>query len=96
MTTNELKQQIAAAIVERLELEDHDAATFPMDAILFGPAEHGGLELDSIASLEIIAVLSDKYDLPFDDITRDEMMSVDSISEYIERKFAARDAGDTK
>lgn len=82
----DLPREVAALVIRCLDLSDFTPETFPLDALLFGPAEQGGLEFDSIASLEIISNLSDHYGLPFDDLTRDDMMSVNSIAAYIARK----------
>lgn len=81
-----LPHEVAGIIIRCLDLSEYTPETFPLDALLFGPGEQGGLELDSIASLEIISNLSDHYGLPFDDLTRDDMMSVNSIAAYIARK----------
>ena len=78
-----VQQQIATSIIERLELEGYTPESFPRDAVLFAPASEGGLEFDSIACLEIIAALSDLFDLPFDDIQREDMMSVETIARYV-------------
>ena len=88
MTTDhqEIADRVAAIIIERLELEGLTPATLDPDAVLFAPPEGGGLGLDSIASLEIIAGLADAFDLPFDDVGRDDFISVRSLAAYIARK----------
>lgn len=85
----DLIHELAAIIIRCLDLSDFTPETFPPDALLFGPGEQGGLELDSIASLEILSNLSDHFGLPFDDLTRDDMMSVATIARYITRKKEA-------
>lgn len=81
-------RRVAELIVERLELEDFTAETLPPDAILFAPTQEGGLDLDSIASLEIVSALSNEYDLDFDNIARDDFMSVNTLAAYIVRERA--------
>jgi acyl carrier protein len=81
--------RIAQVIVSRLELESYTAETLPRDAILFAPPESQGLDLDSIASLEIISGLSDEFDLPFDDVQRDDMMSVNTLAAYVTRQLSS-------
>ncbi|MBK9260251.1 MAG: acyl carrier protein [Polyangiaceae bacterium] len=81
-----LPEHIAKIIIERLELEGFDAQTFPKDMLLFAPDEHGGLGLDSLASLEIIAGLSTEFSLPFDDVAEDDFHTVNTLAAYVERK----------
>lgn len=81
----DLHERVARIVVERLELEDFTAATLPRDALLFGPAQVGGLELDSIAALEIVAGLSEAFDHPFEDLARDDLMTIDAVVDYIRR-----------
>jgi acyl carrier protein len=81
--------RIVEQIIERLELEDFTVDDFPRDAVLFAPPEGGGLGFDSIASLEIIAGLADEFDLPFDNMAREDFMSVDSLARYVAREQAA-------
>jgi len=80
--------RVAEIIIEALELEDYTPEAFPTSTILFAPAEAGGLDLDSVASLEIIACLADEFDLPFDDVTREDLTSVDTLAAYIEKRGA--------
>ena len=79
--------RIAELIIERLELEDFTADDFPREAVLFAPEFEGGLDLDSIASLEIVSALSSEYDLDFDEIDREDFMSVDTLAAYILREL---------
>ncbi|MBK8264851.1 MAG: acyl carrier protein [Nannocystis sp.] len=81
----EITTKVAAVIIERLELEGYTPDNFPKDAILFADPAGGGLGFDSIASLEIVSGLADAFDLPFDDIGRDDFMSVDSLAAYVAR-----------
>lgn len=81
--------RIVEQIIERLELEDFTVDDFPRDAVLFAPPEGGGLGFDSIASLEIIAGLADEFDLPFDNMDREDFMNVDSLARYVAREQAA-------
>lgn len=82
-----IADRIVGVIIERLELEDFTSETFPRDAVLFAPPEGGGLGFDSIASLEIVSGLSDAFDLPFDDIRRDDFTSVDALAAYVGKRL---------
>lgn len=84
-----ITRRICELIVERLELEDFDAESFPADAVLFAPEEGGGLGLDSIASLEIASALSDEYDLELDEIAREDFVSAQTLGVYIARELEA-------
>lgn len=85
-----VSHRIAEIIIERLELEQFTADDLPRDAILFATEEDGGLDLDSIASLEIVAALSDEYELDFDDVDRDHFMSVNTLAAYIIGELEAK------
>ena len=78
-TTDRIKR----VLVERLEL----AATpgdIKDDALLFAPASEGGLELDSLAALEIVVGLSEEFDLSLDEVPREAFMSVSSLADYVD------------
>lgn len=78
-----ISRRIAEILIERLELEDYTPDDLPRDAIMFATEDEGGLDLDSIASLELVAALSDEYDLDFDDVDREHFMSVNSLAAYV-------------
>lgn len=78
-----VSRRVAELIIERLELEQFTPDTLPYDAILFAGEDDGGLDLDSIASLEIVSALSDEYGLDFDDVDRQHFTSVNTLSAYI-------------
>jgi acyl carrier protein len=79
-----LAAQIAAIIHQRLELPGEPATLAPTRP-LFVPAEHGGLGIDSIAALEVIAALSDHFDLPFDDVADSDLFCIAALAAYVER-----------
>jgi acyl carrier protein len=54
-------------------------------APLFGPESAGGLGLDSLTSLEILAAFSDKYQSPLDDIEASDFYSVSTLADYFRR-----------
>lgn len=81
-----LSEHIAKIIIERLGLEGFNAGTFPADLPLFAPDNRGGLGLDSLASLEIIAGLSADFALPFDDVSEADLLTVNALAAYVERK----------
>jgi acyl carrier protein len=83
-----LGRRIAAIVVARLELTVAPEA-IALDAPLFAPRAAGGLELDSVAALEIIAALADEFDRPFDDIDGPDLMSVGTLAAYLQRHGVA-------
>jgi acyl carrier protein len=72
-------------IVERLMLPVAPDE-LPADASLFAPQFDGGLELDSLASLEIMAAISDRFQMPLDDMEPTDFESVNSLAEYLRRQ----------
>ncbi|HET9955753.1 MAG TPA: phosphopantetheine-binding protein [Polyangiaceae bacterium] len=96
MTTeniSQLAERVAQVIIDRLELDEFNAQTFPKDAILFAKANQGGLGFDSIGSLEIAAGLSDAFNLDLDDASESDFTSVNTLARYIARNLAG--AGET-
>jgi len=79
-----LKTTIREIIVTALALRI-DPATIDENAPLFGPEKAGGLGLDSLSSLEILAALSDRFQSPLDDIEAGDFYSVASLAEYLHR-----------
>jgi acyl carrier protein len=75
---------IQQLIVERLMLPIRPSE-IRIDAPLFGASGSGGLELDSLSSLELIAAVSQQFDLPLDDVEPADLYSVASIAAYLKR-----------
>lgn len=88
--TTDIPRRIAEILIERLELEGYTPDDLPRDAILFAPDHEGGLDLDSIASLELVAALSDEYDLDFEDVDREHFMSINSLAAYVGAELEAK------
>ncbi len=86
----EIQRRIVTTLIERLELEDdYTEDSFPCEALLFADSEHGGLEFDSIASLEIAAGLADEFDLELDDIKREDFLTILTLTAYVTRSLEA-------
>ena len=71
-------------IVERLALPI-SPEELPSDASLFAPQFDGGLELDSLASLEIMAAISDRFQMPLDDMEPTDFENITSLADYLRR-----------
>lgn len=74
-----IQSTVINIILDRLALP---VESLRADTPLFTSAD-GGLELDSLASLDILAGLSDKFGLPFDDIEASNFQTVSSLVEYL-------------
>jgi acyl carrier protein len=76
---------VKAAIVETLGLEDR-AASITADTRLFGSLP----ELDSMAVLELIVVLEDRFGIVVDgdDVSAETFESVASLTEFVSRAQA--------
>ncbi len=79
-----LESIIRQAIVECLEIPP-SMQQIASDAPLFGPKKEGGLELDSLASLEILAALSDRFGLALDDVEPPDFRTIASLADYLRR-----------
>jgi acyl carrier protein len=77
---------VAKIVIEAVELEGYTPATLPRDVPLFDSPNGGGLGLDSVASLEIVARLGEHFRLDFDDVTRQDLASVNALVAYIQKR----------
>lgn len=77
-----LKEQIKRLIVAALGL-DVDPAEIPDDEALFG-----GMELDSMATLEIVAAIEEEFGITVEDdeLTVELFGSVETLAEYVAGK----------
>lgn len=74
-----LETVIIGIINDRLMLP---AESFHSETPLFAAA-NGGLELDSLASLDILAGLSERFGLQFDDIGAKDFRTVSTLAAYL-------------
>lgn len=81
-TYEEVAERIKRCIVRRLEL-DITPSSMTDDARLFEPATAGGIELDSLAAVEILVALGLEFDLQFDEVPREAFESVRTLSHFI-------------
>jgi acyl carrier protein len=82
------RDRIKKVIVERLGLEIAPDSIAD-DSLLFAPAVANGLELESLAALEIIVGLSAEFDLYLDEVPREAFMSVDSLADFVDARLGA-------
>lgn len=79
-----IEETIRQIIVERMMLPT-SPQELPLDAPLFAPASGGGIELDSLSSLEIIGGLSDRYQLPLDDVVPADLQTISTLAAYLRK-----------
>jgi acyl carrier protein len=82
-------RELAALVVEALNLEDLDATTIDVTASLF----QGGLELDSLDLLEISLVIQQRYGVKLkagDPNNEAIFASLQSLADHINAVHAAR------
>ena len=81
-----LKAQIKCLIVAALGL-DIDPVEIPDDEVLFG----GGMDLDSMATLEIVSAIEEAFGIMVEDdeLTAELFDSVETLAEYVATKRRA-------
>ncbi len=81
---NSVARRVKRAIIQSLGLEIAEAEIAD-DEVLFG----GGMAIDSVASLEIVAAIEREFDLkvPDEDLTADLFDSVATLVEYVELRL---------
>jgi acyl carrier protein len=82
----EIFKRIKRCIIERLEV-DVSPSELSDDAPLFAPLAAGGLELDSLASVEIVVGLSEEFHLLLDDVPSEAFLSVRTLGAYINQQL---------
>ena len=87
---NSIENILQEIIVARLMLPV-SPSDLPLDSSLFAPQFAGGLELDSLASLEIMAGISDRFQLPLDDMVPTDFQNIASLADYL-RRHGVQDA----
>lgn len=87
MSETELHRRIKHAIIERLEL-DVDPDSFGADSALFAPLAAGGLDLDSLAAIEIVVGLSKEFGLQLDEVPKEAFHSVRTLARFIQPQLA--------
>lgn len=84
---SDLCRRVKSCIIERLELP-MKPEEFADDAPLFAPVVAGGLELDSLSSIEIVVGLSREFGLQLDEVPKEAFSSVRTLSRYLQTQLA--------
>lgn len=82
---NSIENILQEIIVARLMLPV-TPADLSVDSSLFAPQSAGGMELDSLASLEIMAAISDRFQMPLDDMVPTDFQTIASLADYLRRR----------
>jgi acyl carrier protein len=86
---NTTAERVKTTIVTRLEL-GIDPSSMPSDQQLFTPTTAGGMELDSLAAIEIVVGLTKEFGIQLDDMPRESFQSVETLSSYLDLRAAER------
>jgi acyl carrier protein len=78
----DIQLRVKKTIVSSLDLEI-DPLGIGDNTLLFASALIGGLELDSLAAIDIIVGLSTEFGIEFDEIPRESFKNVTTLSEFI-------------
>jgi acyl carrier protein len=90
MVGTSIEDTIVGLMRERLTLPA--STVIDVDASLFGlDTAAGDLGLDSLASLELAAAVSDRYQMLLDDIEPGDFRSVRTLADYVRRHIASDD-----
>jgi acyl carrier protein len=84
----ELNERVKRCIIERLELQI-EPSSISDEAPLFEPLTAGGIELDSLAAIEIVVALGVEFNLQLDEVPREAFASIKTLSDYVERQLEA-------
>ena len=79
-----LEETVRHIIVECLELPA-EVQTIKVSTPLFGSKWNGGLGLDSLSKLEILAELAARFDHPMGIVSSD-FQSISTLADYLRRK----------
>jgi acyl carrier protein len=89
-----IEDRIKRCIIERLELEV-EPQEIADDASLFAPVLAGGMELDSLAAIEIVVALSTEFDLQLDEVPKEAFENLQSLASYVQLKIQEQSLGST-
>lgn len=82
LSCRSLEDILRELIVERLHLQIAPDELAD-DTQFFAPARVGGLEIDSLSSLEILSAVADRFQMPLDDIEPGDFNSIATLSGYL-------------
>jgi acyl carrier protein len=88
MSTNivDVRESIKKVIVRSLELEVAPSEIGDETA-LFASALAGGMDLDSLAAIEILIGLSNEFELELDEVPREAFQNVATLGDFIASKL---------
>jgi len=86
INVDDVRGRVKNCIINALELEI-SADDISDGAFLFMPAKHGGLELDSLAGLAVIAALCQEFDFIIEEVNPDIFESIDTLTSFVLTKI---------
>jgi acyl carrier protein len=84
--STDIAQRIKKTIVQCLEL-DIAPADIADDTQLFAPISAGGMELDSLAAIEIVVGIGHEFSLQLDEVPRETFRSVSTLAAFVSRSL---------
>ncbi len=82
ITLDEVRTRVKTVIVDTLELEI-EPDSIANDCSLFDKQVNGGLELDSLAALEIIVAFSQEFNFIASEVAPEAFINIDTLSRYV-------------
>lgn len=92
--TEVLENEVVEIIIKRCKLTDVNADEINYDAPIFLSEDdensvEGGLELDSVDALEIVAAVKGAYGVSIDPKEMGVLHSINTLTDYIRHRMAA-------
>lgn len=89
--TTDIALRIKKTIVQCLEL-DIAPTDIGDDTQLFAPVSAGGMELDSLAAIEIVVGIGHEFSLQLDEVPRETFRSVSTLTDFVSRSLEQKAA----
>jgi len=85
----EIKRRIKSVIVRALEL-DIEPSEIDDEQSLFAPALNGGMELDSLAAVDIVVGMTNEFDVEFEEVPREAFGTVNALATFVTAALASK------
>lgn len=82
----DVRQRVKSAIVTSLELEI-EPSSIGDERLLFASGLAEGLDLDSLAAIDILVGLSNEFGIALDEVPRESFQNVETLAGFIVAKL---------
>jgi acyl carrier protein len=82
----EVRRRVKSTIVSSLELEI-DLSSIGDETLLFASGLAEGLDLDSLAAIDILVGLSNEFGIALDEVPRESFQNVETLADFIVTKL---------